>query len=208
MRLVLLGAPGSGKGTQATRISQRYNIVHISTGDMFRENISGNTPLGALAKGYMDEGKLVPDQLVLDMVEDRLNKADCQNGFLLDGFPRTLPQAEELSKKITLDCVLNIDIDQNLLLDRLTGRRVCKNCAGTFHIALLEGSTCPKCGGELIQRKDDTAETVSKRLEVYYSQTAPLIEYYSKQNKLVTIDGGQDIDKVFSDASAKLDAIL
>jgi len=208
MRIVLLGAPGAGKGTQAVRISARYGLPHISTGDMFRENISKGTPVGLRAKGYMDKGMLVPDEVVLDMVAERLAKPDCENGFLLDGFPRTIPQAEALDQKVTLDIVLNIDTDQELLLNRLTGRRVCKDCAGTYHMSTLTGTVCPKCGGELLQRADDTVETVGKRLAVYYQQTAPLTDYYEKQGKLVTVDGGQNIEDTFTEVSAKLDDIL
>ncbi len=204
--MIILGAPGAGKGTQATRICQRYNIPHISTGDMFRENIGKNTELGKLAKSYIDAGKLVPDEVTLAMVGDRLSREDCANGFLLDGFPRTIAQADGLKSMTELDVVLNVDVDPALLLDRITGRRVCPDCAATYHISVIGDSTkCKKCGATLVQRADDNEETVKSRLEVYEAQTKPLIEYYGDSVK--TVDGNQEREKVFEDITKILEAI-
>lgn len=207
MRLILLGPPGAGKGTQAANIVKEYSIPHISTGDIFRKNIKEGTDLGIKAKEYMDKGLLVPDELVVAIVKDRLTEDDCKKGFLLDGFPRTINQADALDKELTdlgykLDKVINIDVDKEELIERAVGRRVCKDCGATYHIkfnAPKVENTCDVCGGELIQRKDDTLETVSKRIEVYLEQTQPLIDYYEKKGILVNIDGKQDIDKVFKD---------
>ena len=207
MRLILLGPPGAGKGTQASSIVKKYNIPHISTGDIFRKNIKEGTGLGKKAKEYMDKGLLVPDDLVVAIVKDRLTEADCKEGFLLDGFPRTVAQADaldiELSKlNYSLDNVINIDVCKEELIERAVGRRVCKDCGATFHIMFnpskVEG-ICDVCGGELLQRKDDTVETVTKRIEVYLEQTQPLINYYESKGILVNIDGKQEIDKVFVD---------
>ena len=205
MKLMILGAPGAGKGTQAARICERYAIAHISTGDMFRENISKGTPLGKLAKSYIDAGKLVPDEVTLGMVKDRLSRPDCENGFLLDGFPRTIAQADGLKELTTLDCVLNVDVDENSLLARITGRRICPKCAGTYHISALEGDICPACGEKLVQRADDTEETVKARLDVYNAQTKPLIAYYGEQVK--TVDGNLAKEKVFEAIEAVLEAL-
>lgn len=207
MRLILLGPPGAGKGTQAANIVKEYSIPHISTGDIFRKNIKEGTDLGIKAKEYMDKGLLVPDELVVAIVKDRLTEDDCKKGFLLDGFPRTINQADALDKELTdlgykLDKVINIDVDKEELIERAVGRRVCKDCGATYHIkfnAPKVENTCDVCGGELIQRKDDTLEIVSKRIEVYLEQTQPLIDYYEKKGILVNIDGKQDIDKVFKD---------
>lgn len=205
MKLMILGAPGAGKGTQAVRICERYAIPHISTGDMFRENISKGTPLGKLAKSYIDAGKLVPDEVTLGMVKDRLSRPDCENGFLLDGFPRTLAQADGLKELTALDCVLNVDVDEASLLSRITGRRVCPKCAGTYHVSTLAGDTCPVCGEKLAQRADDTEETVKARLDVYNAQTKPLIAYYGEQVK--TVDGNLPPEKVFEAIQAVLEAL-
>lgn len=207
MRLILLGPPGAGKGTQAANIVKEYSIPHISTGDIFRKNIKEGTELGIKAKEYMDKGLLVPDELVVAIVKDRLTEEDCKKGFLLDGFPRTINQADALDKELTdlgykLDKVINIDVSKEELIERAVGRRVCKDCGATYHIkfnAPKVENTCDVCGGELIQRKDDTIETVSKRIEVYLEQTQPLIDYYEKKGILINIDGKQDIDKVFKD---------
>ncbi len=199
MNIILLGAPGAGKGTQAVRISEKYKIPHISTGDIFRKNIKEGTPVGLKAKAYIDKGQLVPDEVVVEIVENRLKEKDCKNGYLLDGFPRTLAQAEALSKITDIDAVINLDIDLKLLADRLTGRRICRDCGESYHISSFSGSECTKCGGEIYQRDDDNIETVNSRLTVYENQTKPLIEYYSSKNVLKNIDGGQDIDKVFED---------
>ena len=205
MNIILLGAPGAGKGTQATRISDRYGLPHISTGDIFRENIKNGTPIGLLAKSYTDKGQLVPDEVTCEIVKDRLAKEDCKNGYLLDGFPRTLVQAEALDKFATIDAVININIDFSLLMARLCGRRVCKNCGESYHVDFLGGkTTCERCGGELYQRKDDNEETVGNRLEVYTGQTAPLIDYYEKKGVLHNVNGVGAIDEVFARICAAL----
>lgn len=207
MRLILLGPPGAGKGTQAANIVKKYNIPHISTGDIFRKNIKEGTDLGLKAKEYMDKGLLVPDDLVVAIVKDRLTEEDCKKGFLLDGFPRTVAQADSLDAELNtlnyeLDKVINIDVDKEELIERAVGRRVCKDCGATYHVKFrpskVEGK-CDECGGELIQRKDDTEETVTRRIEVYLEQTEPLIDYYGKKGILLNIDGRQSIDKVFQD---------
>lgn len=207
MRLILLGPPGAGKGTQAANIVSKYDLPHISTGDIFRANIKQGTELGRRAKEYMNKGELVPDSLVVELVEDRLQKDDTQVGFMLDGFPRTIFQAEALDEVlgnmgIALDYVVNIVVDPSVLVERAVGRRICKDCGSTYHIKFnapsVEG-VCDKCSGELYQRSDDNEETVSNRINVYTNETAPLIEYYEKAGKIVAIDGLQEIDKVFSD---------
>ena len=205
MKMILLGAPGAGKGTQATRICQKYNIPHISTGDMFRENIGQKTELGKLAKTFIDAGKLVPDEVTLAMVADRLKRDDCSEGFLLDGFPRTLAQADGLKTLTALDCVLNIDVDQNALLARITGRRICPKCAGTYHVSTLTSDLCPACGEKLVQRADDNEATVKSRLDVYNAQTKPLIAYYGESVK--TVDGNKPVDDVFDEIVKVLEAI-
>ena len=189
MKFVLLGAPGAGKGTQASMISERYGIVHISTGDIFRANIKDGTKIGLIAKSYIDRGELVPDEVTCEIVRDRLTWEDCRKGFLLDGFPRNLFQAEELDKFTKLDGVINIDIDHTLLMSRLCGRRVCKKCGESYHVSFLEGATtCSRCGGELYQRKDDNPETVESRLKVYNEQTAPLVDYYTKKGIILNFE--------------------
>ena len=208
MNIILLGAPGAGKGTQASKISQAYNLPHISTGDIFRENIKNQTPVGVLAKSYIDKGQLVPDEVTCEIVEERLACDDCKNGYMLDGFPRTIPQAEALNKLEKIDVVINIDVDFSLLLDRLCGRRVCKDCGESYHVSRLNGATtCARCGGELYQRKDDNPETVRKRLIVYNAQTAPLIDYYSKKGLLLNVVGNTTPEDVFQEVSKKLDSI-
>ncbi len=208
MHIILLGAPGAGKGTQASKISDNYKIPHISTGDIFRENIKKQTPIGLLAKFYIDDGKLVPDEVTCNIVRERITQSDCENGYMLDGFPRTIAQAEELDKISHVDVVVNIDVDTSLLLDRLCGRRVCKVCGESYHISRLNGETkCARCGGELYQRKDDNPETVGKRLSVYHKQTAPLIEYYTKKGLIFNVDGGATPEAVFEQISAKLDSL-
>ena len=190
MKLILLGAPGAGKGTQATKIAERYNVVHISTGDIFRANLKMGTEIGLLAKSYMDKGELVPDKVTCDIVKDRLTWDDCKNGYLLDGFPRNLYQAQELDTFATIDGVVNINIDHKLLMDRLCGRRVCRECGESYHVSTLNGrTTCERCGGELYQRKDDNPETVGSRLAVYNEQTAPLIDYYTKKGIILNFTG-------------------
>jgi len=207
MRLILLGPPGAGKGTQADGIASKYGIPHISTGDIFRKNIKEGTVLGTKAKEYMNQGLLVPDSLVIDIVEDRLKEDDAKSGFLLDGFPRTVNQAEALDDVLSklstsLNHVINIKVNPEILIGRAVGRRICKACGATYHIEFNSPSKegiCDKCGGELYQRDDDNEATVSKRVKVYLDETSPLIDYYGKKNKLVEVNGEQDIDKVFVD---------
>lgn len=207
MNIILLGAPGAGKGTQASKISDGYNLPHISTGDIFRENIKNQTPIGLLAKTYIDDGKLVPDEETCKIVEERISREDCKNGYMLDGFPRTIVQAEALDKMEKIDIVINLDVDFSLLLDRLCGRRVCKDCGESYHISRLNGETkCSRCGGELYQRKDDNPETVQSRLRVYNAQTAPLIEYYTKKGILFNVESTTP-EEVYEKISAKLDSL-
>lgn len=205
MRLVLLGPPGVGKGTQASAIVSKYKIPHISTGDIFRANIKEGTELGKEAKSYMDKGLLVPDEVVVSIVKDRLTKDDCKEGFLLDGFPRTLEQADALDKELSklgikLDKVVNIDADKEILIKRAIGRRICKSCGATYHIEFnppkVEG-ICDVDGGELFQRDDDTVETVGTRIEVYTNQTKPLIKYYEEKGIILNVDGTRPIDETF-----------
>ena len=208
MNIILLGAPGAGKGTQASKIVQAYRLPHISTGDIFRENIKNQTPVGVLAKSYIDKGQLVPDAVTCEIVEERIELDDCKNGYMLDGFPRTIAQAEALDKMAKVDVVINIDVDLSLLIDRLCGRRVCKDCGESYHVSRLNGATtCARCGGELFQRKDDNPETVRKRLEVYNAQTAPLISYYEKKGLLFNVQGNATPEEVFASVSKKLDSI-
>ncbi len=206
MNLILLGPPGAGKGTQAVKIVEKYHIPHISTGDIFRKNIKEGTELGKKAKAYMDKGELVPDDLVCEIATSRLLEDDCKDGFLLDGFPRTVYQAEKLDdflqehgKKI--DKVLDIAVEKEELMTRLIGRRVCKACGATYHVTNMppkKEGVCDKCGGPLIQRADDTAETVENRIEVYNSQTMPLVEYYEKAGNIAHIDGAIGLENVFN----------
>lgn len=207
MKIVLLGPPGAGKGTQAKFIAERYNIPHISTGDIFRKNIKEQTALGVKAKEFIDKGQLVPDELTVAIVEDRIKQDDCKNGFLLDGFPRTVAQADALKNALALmgsklDHVVNIDVPEGNLIDRLTGRRVCPSCGASFHVIFnppKKDNLCDYCEAELIQRADDSVDTVKSRLNVYQKQTQPLIEYYEVENLLRNIDGEQEITKVFED---------
>jgi adenylate kinase len=209
MNIILLGAPGAGKGTQASMITDAYGVPHISTGDIFRANMQAQTPIGVIAKSYIDKGQLVPDDITCEIVEARLQAEDCRkNGYMLDGFPRTIPQAEALEKWESIDAVINIDIDTSLLMARLCGRRVCKLCGESYHISRLNGkTTCEKCGGELYQRKDDNSETVGKRLNVYRAQTAPLIDYYTKKGLLINVNGAATPAEVFAEIRSKLDAL-
>ena len=208
MNLILLGAPGAGKGTQAKRIAESFNMPHISTGDIFRENIKNQTPIGVTAKLYIDRGQLVPDDVTCKIVEKRISKEDCKEGYLLDGFPRTIVQAEKLDAISAIDAVINLDVDLGLLMDRLCGRRVCKDCGESYHVSRLNGATnCSRCGGELFQRKDDNPETVEKRLKVYNAQTAPLIAYYAEKGLLCNVHGNNSPDEVFAEISEKLNAI-
>lgn len=197
MNIILLGAPGAGKGTQATKISDKYGMPHVSTGDIFRDNIKRQTEIGMLAKSYTDKGQLVPDEVTCKIVENRLQEADCQEGYLLDGFPRTIAQAEALDSFAKIDAVINIDIDFSLLMNRLCGRRVCKECGESYHVSTLGGKTeCARCGGELYQRRDDNPETVGNRLSVYTEQTAPLIDYYTKKGVILNFVGTDDPPEV------------
>lgn len=205
LRAVLLGPPGAGKGTQAVRLVEKYEIPHISTGDIFRKNIKEGTELGKKAQEYMNAGALVPDELVVDLVKDRLQQDDCKNGFLLDGFPRTIFQAEKLDEFLSesnqkMDIVINLKVEKEALIKRLTGRRVCKGCGASYHIVNIppkKEGVCDICGGELIQRKDDNIETVENRINVYEEQTAPLIGYYKEAGSLVDFDGEASLNEVF-----------
>lgn len=212
MNLILMGLPGAGKGTQAEQIVENYNIPHISTGDMFRAAMKEGTELGLKAKSFMDQGQLVPDEVTIGIVRERLGKDDCKKGFLLDGFPRTVAQAEALEVMLsdlerTIDYVLHIHVDQSLLMDRLTGRRICKNCGSTYHLIFnppANEGVCDKCGGELYQRADDNAETVGNRLEVNTKQMKPLLDFYQEKGYLRTIEGEQEIDLVFENINELL----
>ena len=204
MKLILLGAPGAGKGTQATRISDKYNWPHISTGDILRKNIKENTELGKEAKSYIDAGLLVPDEVVINIVKDRLAQADCKNGYILDGFPRTVAQAEALDKVAEIDAVINIAVDSSLIVNRITGRRMCA-CGESYHISMGIGETCPKCGAKLYQRDDDKEETVKARMQVYENQTAPLIDYYNAKGLVIDVDGGKPLNEVFEQISKVID---
>jgi adenylate kinase len=208
-----MGPPGAGKGTQAEKLVDLYQIPHISTGDMFRKAQKDGTELGLKAKSYMDQGQLVPDEVTVGIVKERLAEVDCKEGFLLDGFPRTVQQADALDTilaelDMALDCVVNIEVDKAFLVDRLTGRRVCRTCGATYHIAnkapKVEG-VCDKCGGELYQRGDDTIETVSNRLDVYAAQTAPLIDYYKSKGIMSSIDGSKSMEDVLADIRTALE---
>ncbi|MBQ3783901.1 MAG: adenylate kinase [Lachnospiraceae bacterium] len=213
MKIIMLGAPGAGKGTQAKRIAEKYSIPHISTGDIFRANIKEGTDLGKKAKEYMDKGALVPDELVCDLVVDRISQADAKNGYVLDGFPRTIPQAEALDAALTkigekVDFAIDVDVPDDNIINRMSGRRACVACGGTYHVVFnptkVEG-VCDACGGQLILRDDDQPETVKNRLKVYHEQTQPLIDYYTKKNILKSVDGTQDMSKVFDSIVAILE---
>ena len=205
MKIIMLGAPGAGKGTQAKKIADKYQVPHISTGDIFRANIKNGTELGKKAKTYMDQGLLVPDELVVDLVVDRLGQEDCVNGCVLDGFPRTIPQAESLdaalaAKGEAIDFAIDVDVPDENIINRMSGRRACVACGATYHIVHIptkvEG-VCDRCGESLILRDDDKPETVKKRLDVYHAQTQPLIDYYTSKNVLKSVDGTQDMEAVF-----------
>lgn len=204
MKLIFLGAPGAGKGTQATRISAKYGLPHISTGDILRKNIKEGTELGKQAKEFIDSGLLVPDKVVIDIVKDRILEKDCKDGFILDGFPRTVAQAEELSKVTDIDAVINIAVDPELIIKRITGRRMC-TCGESYHISWGIGDTCSKCGAKLYQRDDDKEETVKARMEVYEKQTAPLIDYYTGKGLIKDADGNLPLEEVFDIISKVID---
>ena len=207
MKIIMLGAPGAGKGTQAKKIAAQYSIPHISTGDIFRANIKNNTELGQKAKPYMDKGELVPDSLVVDLIMDRFKEADCANGYVLDGFPRTIPQAEALDNALKangekVDFAINVEVPDENIINRMSGRRACVGCGATYHIKYnptkVEG-VCDACGEKLILRDDDKPETVKNRLSVYHEQTQPLIDYYNKAGVLAEVDGTKDMEDVFKD---------
>lgn len=196
MKLIFLGPPGAGKGTQAARFAARYGIAHISTGDMLRAELRAGTPLGQQAQGYMNRGELVPDEVILGMVQSRIEQADCVNGFLFDGFPRTVAQADALAALCAVDRVVNIDVPQERLVARISGRRMCPDCGAAYHVSTHPDGRCGKCGGALYQREDDREETVRNRLRVYEEQTQPLIEYYAARGLLVTVNGDESIERV------------
>src|SRR3990170_7389386 len=206
MNIILLGPPGAGKGTQAKKIAEKYKVPHISTGDILRENISNNTSLGIKAKSYMSRGELVPDELLITIIKDRLSRQDCEKGFLLDGYPRTIPQADALSMILTesnkkIDVVLNIDVDDEELIKRLSGRRMCK-CGASYHVIFNlpeKDGICNLCKGKLYQREDDKEKAIKNRLIVYKKQTQPLIKYYNHKGLIRTIDGGKEISEIFED---------
>ena len=212
MKIVMLGAPGAGKGTQAIKIADKYDIPHISTGDIFRANIKGGTELGQKAKSYIDKGELVPDEVTIGMLLDRIAQDDCKNGYVLAGFPRTIPQAESLTEALKsqgdrIDFALNIDVPDEAIIKRMSGRRACPKCGATYHIVYAAPKTeniCDKCGTELIIRSDDKPETVKDRLNVYHQQTEPLIAYYKTAGVLREVDGTQELPKVFEDVVAIL----
>ena len=207
MKIIMLGAPGAGKGTQAKLLADKYDIPHISTGDIFRANIKNGTELGKKAKTYMDQGLLVPDELVVDLVVDRVKQDDCEKGYVLDGFPRTIPQAESLDAALanlgeSIDFAINVEVPDENIVRRMSGRRACVACGATYHIVHIPTKVegiCDRCGKELILRDDDKPETVEKRLGVYHEQTQPLIDYYTKKGSLVEVDGTKDMNEVFSD---------
>ncbi len=206
MKIIMLGAPGAGKGTQAKMIADKYGVPHISTGDIFRANIKEGTELGKKAKTYMDQGLLVPDDLVVDLVVDRVKNDDCKSGYVLDGFPRTIPQAECLDKALaqmndSMDYAINIDVPDENIITRMGGRRACVGCGATYHVVNIppkKEGICDRCGGELILRDDDKPETVKKRLDVYHEQTQPLIDYYTKKGIIKDVDGTKLMDDVFN----------
>ncbi|SEW09925.1 adenylate kinase [[Clostridium] fimetarium] len=206
MKIIMLGAPGAGKGTQAEKLAEKYSIPHISTGDIFRANIKNGTELGKKAKTYMNVGALVPDDLVVDLVVDRFKDPDCANGYVLDGFPRTIPQAEALDAALmeigeTVDFAINVEVPDEKIINRMSGRRTCVGCGATYHIKYnptkVEG-ICDNCGEKLILRDDDMPETVKNRLSVYHAQTQPLIDFYNKKDILAVVDGTKDMDDVFN----------
>lgn len=207
MKIIMLGAPGAGKGTQAKKIAEKYQIPHISTGDIFRANIKNGTELGKKAKEYMDQGLLVPDELTCDLVVDRISQPDASNGYVLDGFPRTIPQAEALTNALNargekIDYAVNVEVPDENIVNRMSGRRACLACGATYHVeynAPKAEGICDSCGKDLVLRDDDKPETVKKRLDVYHAQTQPLIEYYQAAGALAEVDGTQDINVVFDD---------
>lgn len=214
MKIIMLGAPGAGKGTQAKMIAEKYGVPHVSTGDIFRSNIKGGTELGKLAKSYMDQGQLVPDDVTIQMLLDHISQDDCAKGYILDGFPRTIPQAESLTKALDdrremIDYAIDVDVPDEAIVNRMSGRRACVGCGATYHIVYNAPKTeniCDVCGEKLILRDDDKPETVQKRLSVYHEQTQPLIDYYNNEGILVSVDGTKDLKDVFADIVAMLEA--
>lgn len=214
MKIIMLGAPGAGKGTQAKQIAEKYKIPHISTGDIFRANIKEGTELGKKAKAYMDQGALVPDELTCDLVMDRIAKDDCKNGFVLDGFPRTIPQAQALDRALSaagesMDYAIDVDVPDENIIRRMSGRRACLECGATYHIVSIppkKEGICDVCGSKLVLRDDDKPETVKKRLDVYHEQTQPLIDYYKKQGILHSVDGTRPMEDVFAEITEILGA--
>jgi adenylate kinase len=212
MKIIMLGAPGAGKGTQAQMICDKYNIPHISTGDLFRSNIKNGTELGKKAKEYMDKGQLVPDELTVELLLDRVANEDCKDGYVLDGFPRTIPQADVLDKELTklgdkVDFAINVDVPDENIVRRMSGRRACLKCGATYHIEHIPPKTegiCDVCGSELVQRDDDKPETVQNRLKVYHDQTQPLIDYYNEKGILKSVDGTKDMQEVFDEITGIL----
>ena len=212
MKIIMLGAPGAGKGTQAKKIADRYQIPHISTGDIFRANIKEGTELGRKAKSYMDQGLLVPDELTLELIMDRFQNPDCANGYVLDGFPRTIPQAEALTAALekngdSIDYAINVEVPDENIITRMSGRRACLACGATYHVVYAptkEEGVCDRCGEKLVLRDDDKPETVKKRLDVYHEQTQPLIDYYKKQNILKSVNGMEPMETVFANIVAIL----
>ncbi|MBE5844930.1 MAG: adenylate kinase [Butyrivibrio sp.] len=212
MKIIMLGAPGAGKGTQAKMIADKYKVPHISTGDIFRANIKNGTELGKKAKEYMDKGQLVPDELTVEILLDRVAQDDCKNGYVLDGFPRTIPQADVLDKELTklgdkVDFAINVDVPDENIVRRMSGRRACLKCGATYHIEHIppkQEGICDTCGSELVQRDDDKPETVQNRLSVYHEQTQPLIDYYNAKNILKSVDGTKDMQEVFAEITGIL----
>ena len=210
MKLVIFGPPSAGKGTQAQKLSKKYGIPQIATGDLLREHVAKKTPIGLKVKAILDAGKLGPDDLIVQIIKERVSQPDCRNGYLLDGFPRTMNQAKELEKMTDIDLVLNIGVDTELLVERAVGRRICPKCAAVYHVTFnppKKTGVCDKCGSNLIQRDDDKEETIRKRLKVYQEQTEPLIEHYRKKGKLMNIDGSLGIDGVFEQMVRAVDRL-
>lgn len=214
MKIIMLGAPGAGKGTQAKKIADKYGLVHISTGDIFRANIKGGTELGLKAKEYMDKGSLVPDEITIGMLMDRIASKDCKSGYVLDGFPRTIPQAESLKEALNrigekMDYAIDVDVADEVIVERMGGRRACLQCGNTYHILYKKSrkeDECDNCGNALVIREDDKAETVLKRLDIYHKQTQPLIDYYKAEGILRSVDGTKDIEEIFDEICAILEA--